>query len=451
MNNKIFTLVSFVLLSVSVFSQSQDTLRFSFMEAVKYAVKNNPQLEATKLNEESNRYKIKEIKASALPQITGSGNGTDNFQRATQLLPGEMLGQPGKNIPVQFGTEYVYGSTVQLNQALFSPSLSIGIKAAKESQGYYELQTFKTKEELIYSVINVCVQMQMLEKQQDLITGNIDRMKKLLEITTVQYNEGIIKKVDLEQLKVNYTNLQTQQYSTNISINQLLNNLKILMNIDVDQPMVIKAEVNTYSVEPISQQLFLEANTDLNILDKQIQLQKLNTRNIKASYLPTVSFSANYGRQWQTNELFKSSLTSGFSSGYYAVNVSIPIFDGLSKRNKIKQSDVSLKQLNLNKEYLIKNVQNQFKTAKDNLTQNQNILHAQDQNMKVAEELYNVAKLSYTEGISSLSELINAENGLREAQVQYLTAMLQINLAEVETMKASGQLSQLIKAEVPNK
>ncbi|MBS1644830.1 MAG: TolC family protein [Bacteroidetes bacterium] len=78
------------------------------------------------------------------------------------------------------------------------------------------------------------------------------------------------------------------------------------------------------------------------------------------------------------------------------------------------------------------------------MNQNEKVAQAQEQNMKVAEELYNVAKLSFTEGISPLSELINAENSLREAQTQYLTASLQMNLAELETMKTSGQLSQLI-------
>ena len=127
------------------------------------------------------------------------------------------------------------------------------------------------------------------------------------------------------------------------------------------------------------------------------------------------------------------------------MNVSIPIFDGFSKRNKIAQSRIAEKQLEINKQYLAKNIENQFKTASDNLNQNQKVLQAQAQNMKLAEDLYNVAKLSYTEGVSALSELINAENGLREAQSQYLTAMLRMNLAELETMKTSGQLSELIK------
>lgn len=438
-----FLFLSIFLLSTASFAQTADTLRFTLIEAVNYAVTNNPQLKSTQLNEENNRYKIKEIKSSALPQINGSGTGTDNYKTATQLLPGAIFGQPGTSVPVKFGTRFVYGGTLQVSQTIFNPSLNTGLKAAKASQGLYELQTFKNKEELIYNVVNIYMQLQITDKQRELIEGNIDRMNKLIKITDAQFKEGIIKKVDVTQLQVNYTNLQTQLSNTINSFSQLQNNLKLLMNVDVEQSIAITS-IGAQSI-PVSKQLLLDANTDLNILDKQIQLQQLNTENIKAGYKPSVSLAANYGRQWQTNTLLKGSATSGFSSGNYSLNVSIPIFDGFAKKNKIAQSNIAVKQLQLSKDYQTKNIKNQFQTSFNNLTQNEKVLQAQEQNMKLAEELYNVAKLSYTEGIAPLTELINAENGLKEAQSQYLTASLQVSLSELEMMQTSGQLSQLIK------
>ena len=428
----------------SLSAQTNDTLRFTLTEAIDYAVKNNLQLKSTQLNEENNRFRIKEVRAGALPQLNGSGSGVDNFSRATQLLPGELLGQPGTTIPVQFGTRFVYSGGIQLNQTLYNPSLNVGLKAATQSQGLYELQTFKTEEDLVYNLANLYVQLQMTEKQKELLAGNIDRIKRLLEITNAQFKEGIIKKVDLDQLKVNFTNLQTQLASVDNNYSQLLNNIKLLMNIIVDQPITLVDDPGGVKVN-VSRQLNVDANTELNIIDKQIQLQQLNTDNIKAGYKPSLSLGANFGRQWQTNTIFKGSGTSGFSSGYYSVNLALPIFDGNRKKNQVAQSSIATKQLALNKEYLANTIRSQFQTATNNLNQNQRVLQAQSQNIKVAEDLYNVARLSYTEGVAALSELINAENGLREAQSQYLTAMLQTNLAELETMRTSGQLSQLIK------
>lgn len=438
------TIVTVTLLGSLTFAQQKDTLKLTLTEAIDYAVKNNPQLKSVQLDETNNQFKIKEIKSSALPQLSGSAGGTDNFQRASQLLPGDLLGQPGKIIPVKFGTRFVYNGTLQLSQKIYDPSINTGLKAAKESQGLYELQSFQSKEDLIYNMASLYIQIQLAEKQKELYTGNIDRTEKLLEITSLQLKEGIAKKIDVEQLKVNLTNMKTQLSNAANDYEKAIDNFKLLMNFDMEQPIAI-----TEAGEPeqivVSKQLNLDANTDLNILDKQIQLQNLNTENIKAGYKPTLSFSANYGRQWQTEKLFKSDATTGFSSGYYSLNLSIPIFDGFKKRNQVAQSKIAAKQLELNKAYTAKNIQTQFRTANNNLNQNQKVFEAQTQNMKLAEDLYNVAKLSYTEGVSDLSELINAENSLREAQSQYLTALLQTRLAELETMKASGQLSQLIR------
>lgn len=427
-------------------AQQADTLRLSLMEAVNLAITQNPQLRSTQLDEEINHFKVKELKASALPQLSGDASFTDNFLRASQILPGEIFGQPGTNIAVKFGTRYQMSANAQMSQKLFDPSLNIGIKASKESQGLYELQTFKSKEDLIYNVVSIYMQLQMTEKQQELIDGNIGRMQKLVEITNAQFKEGIIKKVDVDQLRVNYTNLQTQLSNTNNSYVQLLNNLKTLMNVDVEQPVAI-TEIGMEPI-PVSKQLFLEANTDLKLLDYQMNLQKLNTANIKAGYLPSLSLIANYGWQGQSNQVFKSGSTQGFTQGLYGLRLSIPIFDGFAKKHKVTQSNIQFKQMQLNKEYLTKSVKNQFRNASNNLSQNQRVLGAQEENMKLAEELYNVSKLSYTEGIAPLSELINAENALKEAQTQYLTAMLQMNLAELNLMQSSGQLSQIIRSTI---
>lgn len=437
----------FLLFATSAFAQSSDTLRLSLVEAVRLAVQQNPQLKSVQLDEEINRAKVREVKASALPQVTGDASFNDNYLRASQLLPGEVFGRPGESIAVKFGTRYQMGATAQVSQTLFNPALNVGLKAAKASQGLYELQTFKSKEDLIYNVLNLYMQLQMIEKQTDLVEGNLERTQRLINITSAQFKEGIIKKVDVDQLKVNYINLTTQLSNTANTRVQLLNNLKTLMNVDSEQPIAI-TEVGADPI-PVSRQLDLSENTDLALVDYQRKLQDLNTESIQAGYLPTLSFVANMGYQSQTNELFNSAATQGFGAGLYGLRLSIPIFDGFAKKSKITQSQYKVRQLELNRQYLTRNVENQFTNARNTVIQKGNVVSAQEENMKLAESLYNVAKLSYTEGISPLSELINAENGLKEAQNQYLTAMLQINLAELDLMQSSGQLTQIIRQALP--
>ena len=124
-------------------AQQNDTLRLSLVEAVNMAITQNPQLKSTQLNEEINVFKIKEVKSSALPQVTGNGTFTDNFSRASQLLPGEVFGgAPGTSIPVKFGTRYVMGGYGKSFAKNIRPFAAVGFKSCKRKPGLVRTANF---------------------------------------------------------------------------------------------------------------------------------------------------------------------------------------------------------------------------------------------------------------------------------------------------------------------
>ena len=65
---------------------------------------------------------------------------------------------------------------------------------------------------------------------------------------------------------------------------------------------------------------------------------------------------------------------------------------------------------------------------------------AQQENMKLAEEVYNVAKVKYEEGLGSSLEIINADADYKEAQTNYYSALYDALVAKVELQKAYGTL-----------
>ena len=72
-------------------------------------------------------------------------------------------------------------------------------------------------------------------------------------------------------------------------------------------------------------------------------------------------------------------------------------------------------------------------------------VETQKENMNLAKQVYDVNKLSYQEGVASLNELLDTETSLKQAQAQYVNALFNFKLAELDYFKASGQLVQLIK------
>ena len=71
-----------------------------------------------------------------------------------------------------------------------------------------------------------------------------------------------------------------------------------------------------------------------------------------------------------------------------------------------------------------------------------NVLALQNQkiNMKLAEDVYNTARIKYREGVGSSLEVMNAESSLKEAQTNYFSSLYDVITARVDLQKALGQL-----------
>jgi outer membrane protein TolC len=60
--------------------------------------------------------------------------------------------------------------------------------------------------------------------------------------------------------------------------------------------------------------------------------------------------------------------------------------------------------------------------------------------MKLAEQVLNNVENNYKNGLASLTDLIDAENSYANAQNNYTGALLDYKLAEVQMVKAKGEL-----------
>ncbi len=421
-------------------------------DCLTYAIQNNPDLQRVQLDEVAAEYKVKEVKASGLPQVNASAGYTDNFSLPTQLLPGELLGEPGTTVPVQFGVRHGLSAGVEVSQLLFNKSFFTGLKAAEASRGLYRLNTLKTKEDLVYNIAQIYLQLQITDKQKEILTANLDRVNQLIDISQAQFEEGLVKKVDVDQLKVNSTNLRTEIQNLEIGYTQQQSLLKFYMGMPVQEQIEVSGLQDIANQYQLADDLSQEFNTTLRILEKQQELRTFELQNIKDGYFPTLNAFASYNWQGQTNKLFsKENPMNSFGAGMWGLSLQVPIFDGFSKKAKSQQVHVSQLQLKLD----IRNAANlnrmEFHNATEQLRQSQTLISQQEKNMELAEELYDITKLSYQEGIAPLTELLNAETSLKEAQTQYLTATLQKKLAELDHLKTSGELVRLIETSTANK
>jgi outer membrane protein TolC len=71
-------------------------------------------------------------------------------------------------------------------------------------------------------------------------------------------------------------------------------------------------------------------------------------------------------------------------------------------------------------------------------------IKSQKENAQLATEVLDNTRNNYMQGLAPLTDLLDAENSLTEAQNNYTTALLEYKLAEIQLIKSKGELKSLL-------
>lgn len=450
MNKKPLLLILLFFLFRTAFAQTQPAAaKLSLPEAIKFALANNENLKKAQLDEKSAEYKINETKGSGLPQIAGSGTFTTNPALATQLLPGELAGQPGTTIPVQFGTKYIAQGGLELQQMLFRKSFFVGLEAANTTRELFSLRTKMSQEEIMYNVGSAYLQVLQTKQQFNIINANFNRLVQLEKILTLQYKNDVATKVQLNRVTVNKVNLENQRTTLTSALKQQENALKFFMGMPLQQPIDITDSVVVLdAVVPLQENAaeIIASRLDYKVITTQKELTKLNVQNIKAGYFPTLSGFGNYAYNAQRNQFnFLDGSQPWFKAVSLGVRLNIPIFDGFQKRNQIRQAQIEVDKLDQDLSLLTRRTQMDLDNALTQMQTSLSSIQAQERNVSLAQEVYRNTNELYKEGLAPLTDVLDTEVSLREAQTNLTNESLKYQLAQLTFLQAKGELNTLIK------
>lgn len=174
--------------------------------------------------------------------------------------------------------------------------------------------------------------------------------------------------------------------------------------------------VATNAADKVLQLLGEEPNTsereELKQLNEAILLQKNVSLLNKTAQYPTLNGFLDLGSQsenWQFNN----------QSRYYmaGVQLKIPLFEGGRNKNKLKASDLSIENAQLNLDLVKKQLQLSSNVSKNKLKSTyQNYLSAQKR-LESASTYQRLIDKGYREGVNTYLETIDARNQLTQAQI----------------------------------
>lgn len=439
---KLLFIFSFLCLSfIQGYSQKTLTLK----ECLEIGIENNLTLESKRKEMLKSKYSVSENRARLLPQINGFANYNDNPDPPVSVTDGSAYGNH-YNITQTLRNNANAG--LQLQMPLYNQTLYSTVSIAKVLKEISRLSYEKAREDLILEICKMYYLGQTTAEQIDLIKANITRLEELKNITLAFHDNGMAMEVDVKRVNINLENLKVQYDNVRAMLEQQLNLLKYIMDYPSDEPIAL-IPVDSENITPVALTGLSENLYELQLLQSQKAMAEQQKKMIGYGYIPSLNLTGNWMFSAYTDKAYHW-LHSGPSNHWlrsYGLGVSlrVPIFDGLDKRYKTKKALIDIENLKLARENAHKQLQTQYLNATNDLMNNQRNFKKQKDNYLLAEDVYTVTMDRYREGIASMTEVLQDEMQMSEAQNNYINAHYSYRVTTLLLLKLTGQIESLVK------
>ena len=170
-----------------------------------------------------------------------------------------------------------------------------------------------------------------------------------------------------------------------------------------------------------------------------LQLQR---KAAVAEVLPSLTLTANYSQNYMGDHFYGETYHH-FPVSMVSLNMRMPLFTGMSKKAKIRKAGIEMEKSAEDERMLVQSLTMGYSNAMRQMMQNRATIESQKRNRKLAEDVLAVTESNYQEGISPLSDVLNATTSLIQAQMNYVNALGNSMKAYIDLKKADGSIGEM--------
>lgn len=447
--------VVMMLLPSLVFStvKAQDVLKLDLEKALEIALSENPTVKVADKEIEKKKYAQKGTYAALFPQINFTADYTRTLKKQVMYMDGFDMGSgsdeptPGmegidmsKGIEVGRDNNWTTGFNLSmpLVNATLWKSLSISaldVELSIEQARSSKISMVNQVKKGFYAVLLANDSYRVFKESYDNAMENYLDIKK-------KYDQGTVAEYDLIRADVTVKNSEPNMLQAENSLTLAKWQLKALLGMDLEMAIDCEGELADFEsvlfADYMATDTTLAGNTDLKQIDLQMQQLKKTLTMQKFDYLPTLSLTGMY--QWNAmNNDFKFKNYNWTPYSIVGVSLTVPIFSGGSKYHKIKQTQVSMHQMDLQRDDTKRNLQLAIKQYLDNMKTCVKQFDAAQKGVEQANKGYKIAQKRYDTGAGTLLEMNDAELALTQAKLNLNQSIYNYMVAKSDMEKVLGQ------------
>ena len=393
--------------------QAQDSLIISLDQAIEIALEESNSIKIADLTIEKSGYAKKGTYAALYPNVSASGSYQRTIKK--QVMAMDFGGQA---MEIEVGKWNNVNAGISASMPLINAQLWQSLKLSALDVEIAVEQARSSKISMVSQVKQAFYAVLLAQQVYDVYKDVYENAAKNFEHTEQLYNAGKTSEYEYLRAQVNVRNAEPNVFSSLAAIDLAIWQLKAVMGIDLNTKIGVEGKIDMYKDEMMEYDAnimtpSLDNNSTLAQLQLQNQQLERTIKMTKYQYIPTLaaSFAYNYIAM---GDDFK------FKWNPYSVvglSLNIPIFDGFSKHNNIKQFKASQDILQLSIEDTERNLRIALKNYNNLIDTYIKNYMAAESTLEMAQKSYDIAEKMYELGKATLVELNDAQLALVQAQL----------------------------------
>lgn len=433
-------LFSILLLTKGLYAES-----LSYQGAMDLMMQHNKKFHALQKQQEASSYAAKQRVGLRFPEIKLSAkavhlnddlridmnhkrNALSNFLK---FIKPEMLG----DWRYTFQKQHFGSVDLDFTYPIFAGGkINAAIKAFKIQTKITDKEVLKKQNKLISELTNRYFQSQLAEEVQKLRKQLVAGSQKHLFNAKKLEENGMI--ATIERLQAESAVADAQREWVVAEKNTQLARTALAGTIGVPKcPQQLTTTLfEVHGLQPLSYYQH-QAKTYFPDIEKLYLMEQLATENIKAkksAYIPTLALMGKA-------HLYSKNLPITEPKWFVGVGCSITIFDGMKRRNELREANVSKEQIILFREQAIQDIQVLVKKHYQEIEKQKALLLSLNKNIQFAEELLRVKTKAFKEGFARSVDIVDANLYLAATKTKRLQALYEMDIYLASLLEVCGE------------
>lgn len=415
-------------LAIPALAQEGWTLR----QCIDYAIEHNISIRQSENQAEQSAVNVNTAKWARLPNLNGSAGQSWNWGRTQTAIKDENTGD--------YSTVYVNTSS---NSTNMSVSTSVPIFTGLEIPNQYALAKLnlkaaiadleKAKEDISINIASAYLQVLFNQELHQVALGQVALSKEQFARISRLAELGKASPAEVAEAKARVAQDEMNAVQADNNYRIALLDLSQLIELETPEGFTLSAPAVALHLVPLTPpddvyQTALATKAAVQAAQYRLEGSKYNIRIAQSGFYPQLNLNGSLGTNYYSTleRNFSQQLRDNFSK-YVGFNLSVPIFNRLSTRNRVRtarlqQQNYSL-QLDNVKKSLYKEIQQAWYNAlasESKYTSSSTAARASGESFKLMSEKYDNGKATAVEYNEAKQNLMKAQSDELQAKYEYL-------------------------------